>query len=754
MSRDEKLAQLGSIYVYELLDGPRLDPERATAILSHGIGQISRIGGASALPPAQVAALANAIQTYLVDETRLGIPAIVHEECLAGYMSTGATSFPQGIGMAATWDPDLAHDVAVAVARQLRSAGAHQGLAPVLDVCRDPRWGRVEETAGEDPYLVAAMGVATVRGLQAGDETMAVVATAKHFAGHGVPEGGMNSAPPHIGPRELREVFLPPFEAAVRVAGVTSFMHAYHEIDGIPCIANRELLVDTLRGEWAFAGTLVSDYNGIEELAVTHRMAADLEEAAAIAIEAGVDVELPSTAAYGAPLQQALESGRVDESDVDRSVARVLRQKFELGLFENALVASAGNQPTGTDRALAHRAAQRSLVLLENEATTLPLSSDVASIAVVGPTADDPRFLLGDYSQAANLETMEEARGAADEFSPAPASPVPQADLRDVPSVLEAIIGRVGPEIKVSYAAGCGVNDEYTGDIPAAVAVAADADVAIVVAGGRSGMTRSATSGEFRDRTDLGLPGAQQQLLDAVTATGTPVVLILLSGRPLSPDLAGVRAVLHAWLPGAHGAAAVAGALFGDFSPGGKLPITVPRHVGQIPIYHGHKPTGGGVRLKGDYVDRPSTPRYPFGFGLSYTTFEVTGPKLAAMEVPTDGSVSATVHIVNTGDVVGDEVVQIYARRLAASVTRPVRELVGFTRIALDPGEERTLTFHIPADLLGFIDRRMRYVVAPGPVTISAGTSAVDFAGTEPVELVGATIVAPERSFFSSIGIG
>jgi beta-glucosidase len=583
---------------------------------------------------------------------------------------------------------------------------------------------------------------------------MAVVATAKHFAGHGVPEGGMNSAPPHIGPRELREVFLPPFEAAVRVAGVASFMHAYHEIDGIPCIANRALLLDTLRSEWGFTGTMVSDYNGIEELAVTHRLATDLEEAAAVAIEAGVDVELPSTAAYGAPLRRALHSGRVAESDIDRSVARVLRQKFELGLFENALVAGAGNQPTNADRALAHRAAQRSLVLLENEAKLLPLSPNVTSIAVIGPTAADPRFLLGDYSQAANLETMEEARVAADEFSPAPASPVPPADLRGVLSVLDAINDRSGPDTKITYAAGCGVNDEHTDDIPAAVAVAADADVAVVVAGGRSGMTRSATCGEFRDRTDLGLPGSQQQLLDAVVATGTPVVLILLSGRPLSPDTTGVRAVLHAWLPGGHGAGAVAGALFGDFSPGGKLPITVPRHVGQVPIYHGHKPTGGGVRLKGDYVDRPATPRYPFGFGLSYTTFEVTGPQLAATTVPTDGSVSATVHVINTGSVAGDEVVQIYARRLAASVTRPVRELVGFARIALDPGEARTLTFHIPADLLGFIDREMRFAVEPGPVTISAGTSALDIVGTVPLELVGPTIVAPDRSFFSSVEIG
>ena len=486
----------------------------------------------------------------------------------------------------------------------------------------------------------------------------------------------------------------------------------------------------------------------------THRLVPDLDEAAATAIEAGVDVELPSTAGYGAPLRRAIERGRVDESTIDESVARVLRQKFALGLFENPRVAVEGNQPTKADRSLAARAALRSLVLLENKVATLPLSPEVRSIAVIGPTAADPRFLLGDYSQAANLETMEEARVAGDAFGPAPTDPVPQADLGAVPSLLDAITARAGAEVRVEYAAGCDVTDHSTAGIAAAARVATDADIAVVVAGGRSGMTQAATSGEFRDRTDLGLPGVQQQLLDAVVATGIPVVLVLLSGRPLSPDTSGVQAVLHAWLPGEQGGVAVAEALFGDASPGGKLPITVPRHVGQIPIYHGHKPTGGGVRLKGDYVDRASTPRYPFGFGLSYTSFEVSAPKLAATEVPTDGTIVAKVSVANTGVVTGDEVVQVYPRRLAASMTRPVRELVGFSRITLNPGERRTLTFFVPTDLLGFVDRDMRYVVEPGPVTVSVGTSAVDFSGTVPVELVGPTIVGPDRSFFSSAEIG
>ena len=753
MTLDEKLAQLGSTYVYEILDGTELDPGRAEKIMEHGIGHISRIGGASALEPHEVARVANAIQHDLLARTRLGIPAIVHEECIAGAMVKGATSFPQGIGIAATWDPDISYAMGRAIARQMRAGGGHQGLAPVLDVCRDPRWGRVEETSGEDPYLVACMGVASIRGLQAGGNEDGVIATAKHFAGHGAPEGGMNSAPPHIGPRELREVYLSPFEAAVRVAGVRSFMHAYHEIDGIPCIANRDLLVDTLRVKWGFDGTLVSDYNGVEELVVTHRLVPTLTEAAAASLEAGVDVELPNTAGYGEPLKVAVESGRILEAVVDLSVARVLRQKFELGLFEDPMVPSTGMRPSTDDAALARAAAESSFVLLKNEGAILPLGDEVDSIAVIGPSADDARLLLGDYSFAAALEVMEEARIAADAFSPAPNEPLPKPDLSGVPTLLDAVAQRAGESVEVRFARGCGFSGTSTEGFAEAIAVAAEADVALLFAGGKSGMTLDATTGEFRDRTSINLPGVQEQLLGAVAATGTPVVLVLVSGRPLSPDVTKAQAVLHVWLPGEHGAEAVARVLFGDVSPGGKLPITIPRNVGQIPIYHGHKPTGGRSRLRGEYVDASNTPLYPFGHGLSYTSFKVSEPQLTSSTVETNGVVGVSVVATNTGTMAGDEVVQIYARRESAPVTRPVRELVGFKRIHLEPGETRTLRFEVAADQFGFYDREMRYATHPGSVTISACTSSVDVSSSVDIELVGPVDVDPRRTFFSTVEV-
>lgn len=753
MTLDEKLAQLGSTYSSEIVDGNKLEPGLAGKFMEHGIGHISRIGGASALEPHEVAEVANAIQQDLLTRTRLGIPAIVHEECLAGVMAKGATCFPQGIGMAATWDPDLAYRVGRSIARQMRAGGAHQGLAPVLDVCRDPRWGRVEETSGEDPYLVASMGVASARGLQTGGPDGGVIATAKHFVGHGAPEGGLNSAPPHIGPRELREVYLFPFQAAVRAAGVHSLMHAYHEIDGVPCIADRDLLVDTLRNEWGFEGTIVSDYNGVEELVVTHRLVPTLTEAAAASLEAGIDVELPTTAGYGSPLKSAVESGRIDAAIVDRSVAKVLGQKLRLGLFEDPMVPSTGMIPSLEDAELARTAAQASFVLLKNDDAVLPLRDPLGSIAVIGPSADNARLLLGDYSFAAALEAMEEARADAGAFVPAPGHSPGSPDLSGVPTLLDAMVRRAGESISVRYARGCGFSGTATEGFPEAVAIAAEADVAVLFMGGKSGMTLDATAGEFRDRTAIDLPGVQEGLLEAIGATGTPVVLVLVSGRPLSPDVSNAQAVLHAWLPGEHGADAVAGVLFGDVSPAGKLPITIPRNVGQIPIYHGHKPTGGRSRLKGEYVDAPNTPLYPFGYGLSYTSFEVSPPQLALSSVATDGVVVASVTAANTGTMEGDEVVQIYARRESAPVTRPVRELVGFKRIHLEPGETRTLTFELAADQFGFYDREMRYAIHPGLVTISSATSSVDVSGSVDVELVGPVVVDPQRTFFSTVEV-
>jgi beta-glucosidase len=752
MTIEEKLAQLGSRYIHELLVGHDFDSGLATKLIANGVGHISRIGGAAALDPQGVVDVANDLQRFLVEHTRLGIPALVHEECVAGYMGPGGTNFPHTIGMAASFDPDLTERMNQSIAHQVRQAGAHQGLAPVFDVCRDPRWGRVEETAGEDPYLVATIGVAATRGLQGGDTESSIVATAKHFAGHGVPEGGLNSAPPHIGPRELREVFLTPFEAAVRIGHIHSFMHAYHELDGIPCIANRDLLVGILRSQWGFDGTMVSDYNGIEELAITHRMVPSIDEAAAVALECGVDVELPSTTAYGEPLLRAIESGRIDIDIVDQSVTRILRQKVWLGLFEKPYVDGSGIEVRDVDRAVALEAARRSLVLLKNDGPILPIAG-TPKISVIGPSADDARLHMGDYSYAASLDLLVEIGESAPQFLGGLSDPVDPLDLSYVPTVLDAIRERAPSEVHVDHVRGCGIfSDEF--DVGAAVDSARAADLVIFVGGGRSGMDDPSTTGEFRDRTEIGLPGRQQELLDAVVATGTPVALVLLSGRPLSPDVSGVAAVLHAWLPGDEGGPAIAAALFGDVSPGGKLPITVPRHVGQVPIYHGHKPTGGRSRLKGDYVDRSITPLWPFGYGMSYSSFELSPLRVDSAAVSTSGVIECSVDLANVGQTDADEVVQIYARRESASVTRPVRELVGFARVSLAAGERRTVRFSVPADLLGFVDTQMRFTVEPGVVRMTAATSStVDEDSWVDVELTGAPVVEPSRSFFSTVTV-
>jgi beta-glucosidase len=746
MTLEEKLAQLGSIWVFEVLDSDRLDPGKAQQRLSAGIGQITRVAGATSFAMPVVAALANEIQRFLVERTRLGIPAIVHEECLHGLVARDAVCFPQSIGLAAAWDPDLLEALASSFARQLRAMGAHQGLAPIFDVARDPRWGRIEETYGEDPYLIAALGVAYVRGLQEGGGGP-VLATGKHMVGHGLPEGGMNRAPAHIGTRELRDVYLWPFEAAVREAGMRSMMHAYEDVDGVPCVASRELFTTTLRDEWGFDGIVVSDYAGIDELVESHAIVGDLGAAAALALEAGIDVELPSTAAYGAPLAQALAAGDVDPALVDRAVARVLAVKFELGLFEAPYVdAAAARPPLAADRALARDAARASIVLLENDGT-LPLRDDLATIAVIGPNADNARNLLGDYAHIAHIETLLEMRENPIGF------PVPEdLDLSDEldgrSTVLDAIRERCADGAEVRFAAGGGVLDASDSEIAEAADAARGADVAIVVVGERSGLTLDCTCGEMRDRMELTLPGRQEDLVAAVAATGTPVVLVLVAGRPLGIPEAAQRAaaVLNAWVPGDEGPAAIADVLFGDADPGGKLPVTMPRHVGQVPIHYAHKPSGGRSHWHGDYVDGSHLPLWPFGHGLSYTRFALHGPQLDRTTLGPGDEVAIAVEVENVGERAGDEVVQLYVRDEEASVTRPVKELRGFRRVHLAAGERRRVTFRLAAEQLAFTGLDGQLVLEPGLVRVMVGTSSSDLPCQADLELMGETAVLARRS--------
>ncbi len=759
MTLDEKLAQLGSLWAFEVFDGKGLDEASARERMSDGLGQVTRVAGATNLPPIKVAELGNAIQRFLVEETRLGIPAIIHEESLHGVMARDATCFPQAIGLAATWEPALAEQMARRIGHQLRATGASQALAPVLDITRDPRWGRLEETYGEDAYLAAEFGCAYVRGIQAtpaGERPL--IATGKHMVGHGLPEGGLNQAPAHIGTRELLDTFLLPFEAAVRDAGLGSMMHAYDDVDGVPCAASRELLTSILRDRWGFDGIVVADYLGIEHLLTLHQLVDDLSSAAAMTLQAGLDMELPATAAYGEPLRRAVEDGRVDAGLVDVAVERVLRMKFRLGLFERPyvdLAAVAGH--AAEDGIVALDIARRSIVLLENDGT-LPLREDLRSIAVIGPNADSARGLVGDYAHLVHIETLLENRGREGVAGNAAPLHLQLADELDSwPTILDGIRDRVPESTPIHYARGCGILDGEDSEIEDAVEAARAAEVCILVLGERSGLTAECTCGETRDRMELGLPGRQAELLHAVAATGTPVVLVLVAGRPLAipEEVPSTAAILHTWVPGEAGPRAIAEVLFGDVSPGGKLPITVPRHVGQVPLYYGHKPSGGRSQWHEDYVDGSHRPLWPFGFGRSYSRFELGGLHLDKERVPTDGEVAISLELANVGDRTADEVVQLYVRDLAASVTRPVKELRGFARVHLGPGERRVVRFSLAAEQLAFtgIDGGLR--VEPGRHRVMVGTSAVDLPLSAEFEVVGDVRELRARThFFTAVEIG
>ena len=632
MTLAEKLAQLGSAWVFQIASHDRLEPERAAPLLAHGIGHITRVSGASNLTATQSAALANEIQQYVMEHTRLGIPVVIHEEICAGLMAREATVFPQALGVGATFRPE--HNLAIgdAVRLQMRAMGAHCGLSPVLDICRDPRWGRLEETFGEDPYLVTQMGVAFTRGLQGDDLADGVAATAKHFVGYGASEGGMNWAPAHLPERELRDVYLRPFEAAVRDASIASVMNGYHELDGVPCASNGWLLTDLLRGEWGFDGTVLSDYFSVAQLYEYHRVVESRIEAAAAALAAGLDVELPGTDCYGDALLEAVQGGLVTDEVLDEAVRRVLDGKFRLGLFERPLVTVddvMDHTRTPAQIELAHRVASDSLVLLRNDGT-LPLAPSAASIAVIGPNAADERNMVGDYAYVVHIESLQEVlKSGRNVFS----IPVDagldvggQIDLGHIGTVVAELERRL-PEHAVIYERGCDVRGDDRSGFEAAIAAAAAADVAIMVMGERSGLTQDCTSGESRDVAELRLPGVQEELVQAVAATGTPVVLVLVAGRPIgSPAVhEAAAAVLMAWLPGECGPAAIAEVLVGQVSPGGKLPISYPRSSGQIPIFYSHKVSGGRSHWNGEYVDMSNEPLYPFGHGLSYSAFDSRG---------------------------------------------------------------------------------------------------------------------------------
>jgi beta-xylosidase len=760
MTLDEKLAQLGCVWSTQLLHEGRFQRSAAREKLAHGIGHVTRIGGATLLSPRESAAFANEIQHFLMEETRLGVPAIIHEESCAGYLGRDATCFPQAIGLAATFDPALVGEIGNAIRLQMRSVGAHQTLAPVLDVARDPRWGRTEETFGEDPYLISQMGIAYVRGVQGERLAEGILCTGKHFVGYGASEGGMNWAPAHLGSRELREVYVTPFEAVICEAGLGSIMNGYHELDGVPCGASRALLTDLLRGELGFDGVVVADYFSVDCLRGYHQIAGDKGEAALRALHAGIDVELPQLDCYGAPLREALESGRAPIALVDGALRRLLRAKFLLGLFEQPAVdaaAAPGVFDTPPQRALARRAAAESIVLLRNEGNLLPLAKNLRSIAVLGPSADQIRLLQGDYHYPAHLEIV---FGRIESETPSPVPNEGEAksgiDLSQcfppMVSVLEGVRRTVSRETEVMFARGCEVLGSSTEGFAQAVAFAERAEVTILVVGGRSGLIEGCTSGESIDRAELGLPGVQQAFVEAVVRTGRPVVVVLVDGRPLAvPWIAEhVGALVHAWLPGEEGGSAVADVLFGDVNPSGRLPICMPRGVGQLPVYYGHKPSGGRSHWKGSYADSKTTPLFSFGHGLSYTHFDYARLQIEPLRVQAGDRVTICAEITNGGTCLGEEVVQLYVHDPVASVTRPVKELRGFARIALRAGETKRVRFEFSVEQLAFRELGEEWILEPGTIEVMVGSASDDVRLSGAFEITGPRVRLERRGRFTT----
>jgi beta-glucosidase len=733
MTLEEKVAQMQSIWdaKSEVFDAQlELDPKKMAQKFPDGIGQFARPSDARGpvsprLVPGRdvrgTVRLVNALQHY-AQHTRLGIPIMFHEEGLHGYVAAGSTSFPQAIALASSWDPALVRAVNGVTAREMRARGVTEGLTPVVDVARDPRWGRIEETFGEDPYLVGELGVAAVEGLQGEGKTWdlgpaKVFATLKHLTGHGQPESGTNVGPAPYSERTLREFFFPPFEKIIGRTGVSAVMPSYNEIDGVPSTANVWLLQKVLRDEWGFKGAVVSDYYAIEDLQRLHHVAATPEEAARLALKAGVDIDLPSPGAY-ATLTQQVRDGRIPMSSIDTAVRRLLTLKFRAGLFEHPFadpeqaLAVTNNSDA---RTLALKAAQRTIVLLKNDGV-LPLqlpAGNTPVLAVIGPNAAVAR--LGGYSNQPPVTV----------------------------SILEGIRAKVGARAKVVFAQGVKItaNDDWWADevqladpkenqrlIDEAVAAARGADQIILAIGDTEQTSREGWAPtHLGDRDNLDLVGQQQELFDALRALGKPLVVVLINGRPISTVKIAeqANALLEGWYLGEQGGNAMADVLFGAVNPGGKLPVTIPRSVGQLPMFYDIKPSA-----RRGYLFDTTAPLFPFGYGLSYTTFEIGAPQLSSDHIGVDGSVTVNVPVRNTGSRAGDETVQLYVHQLVGSVTRPIKELKAFERVSVAAGETKTVSFTLTPETFRMWNINMQRVVEPGAFELMVGPNSVDLKTT------------------------
>jgi beta-xylosidase len=738
MTLAEKLAQLGSVWMgaagddggvapmqdlFFSQDGPSLDE-----LIKCGMGQLTRVFGSRPVAPAEGVRALAALQARVMAASRFGIPAVAHEECLTGFAAWTATIYPTPLAWGASFDPALVREMAKAIGAAMHAVGIHQGLAPVLDVTRDPRWGRTEESIGEDPYLVGSIGTGYVQGLQAAG----VQATLKHFAAYSASRAGRNMAPVSMGPRELADVILPPFEMAIRLGGARSVMPSYVDIDGVPASADPELLGTLLRDKLGFDGLVVSDYYAVSFLELQHAVASDQAGAAGLALAAGIDVELPAVRCYGEPLRSAVEDGDVAMEAVDRAAARVLRQKFELGMLDPGWSAipdgpAEDAEATGIDldppaqRALARRLAEESVVLLANDGGALPLApaggegGDPGRVAVIGPLADDPLAFFGCYTMPRHL-----------------ASPTDGAGV-EVTTLLDALRAEL-PD--VVHARGCDVRTDDRSGFAAAVASARSAEKIVAVVGDEAGLFGRGTSGEGCDVAELRLPGVQEDLLHALADTGKPVVAVLVTGRPYAiGGVAGrLAGIVQAFFPGEEGGPAIAGVLTGRVTPSGKLPVELPAAPGAQPSTYLRSRNAAGT---GNSSVDP-TPLFAFGHGLSYTTFGYSDLALSAADIPADGAVDISCTVRNTGDTSGTEVVQLYLGDPVASVVRPVRWLAGFTRVPLAPGAGCRVVFRVHADRTSFTGRDGRRITEPGEITVAVGGASDNLPLTGSFTLCGA----------------
>ncbi|MEA9984258.1 beta-glucosidase family protein [Subtercola sp. RTI3] len=748
MTLEEKVAQLYGVWVGASSDGGDVAPYQhdmeepidLDELLSDGLGQLTRPFGTAPVDAALGALSLAKSQRRIAGANRFGIPALAHEECLAGFTAWGATAYPVPLTWGATFNPPLVSQMAGQIGASMRAVGVHQGLAPVLDVTRDPRWGRTEETIGEDPYLVGTIATAYITGL----ESAGIIATLKHFVGYSASKAARNLAPVSVGHRELQDVLLAPFEMAVRHSGVRSVMHAYTDIDGVPTAADEGLLTGLLRDTWGFDGTVVADYFGVAFLHTLHHVAETLGDAAALALVAGVDVELPTRKAFGQPLLSAVTDGLLDESYVDRALERVLRQKVELGLldegwtgipegFTESDLLDPGTSTGRIDldgpeqRALARTIAEQGVVLVKNDGL-LPVAvtpSAPRRIAVIGPSASDALTMLGCYSFPAHVGSHQ-----------------PEVALGIEIQTLSEAVRAEFPGSEIVVAQGCSIDGSDRSHIGAAVEVAQSADLVIAVVGDRAGLFGRGTSGEGCDAESLRLPGVQEALVEALSAAGTPLVLVSIAGRPyaLGAVIKGAAAMLQTFFPGEEGAGAIAGVISGRVNPSGRLPVSIPALPGSQPSTYLQAPLAG----PSDVSNIDPTPLFAFGHGLGYTTFEWGSPLVDSAvpsghtSVATDSSLTVSVSVTNSGSVAGADVVQLYLHRDHAQVVQPSSRLLGYSRVELEPGETRTVTFDVSADLTSFTGLAKTRVIQPGEIELRIGHSSSDTASSLAITLSGA----------------